>query len=363
MGRLQLKNVCIKKGRPYFRRQVAGRDTYIPLPDIDSPEFADTYARLMAPSALPEAPVPGSFAALVALFRASPEYKGTNDTTRTNRARYLDMIVEGHGKRSVRGVRPVHVYKMRDDLADTPGKANNYVATMRLLMQFAMRLDWRSDNPALKIPALEIGEHEPWPGVLIEAALRVATPMTRLAIVTGLCSGQRISDCILMGHNWHDGEIMQLSQKKTKVFAAIPMHPLWLEEIARHKRRATTILYDRFGRPFQSTGTLQSRVRDLMKDDEVKAVIRSLVETKAIEPGQTFSFHGLRKNACCYLLEMGMSDTTVGSILGMSPEMVRHYGKRAKALMIARGAANQIMSSKIIPIKAGNSRLTRSGTA
>ena len=64
----------------------------------------------------------------------------------------------------------------------------------------------------------------------------------------------------------------------------------------------------------------------------------------------TFSFHGLRKNACCYLLELGLSDTEVGSILGMSSEMVRHYGKRARALMIARGAAQRVTGGKIVPI-------------
>jgi hypothetical protein len=36
-------------------------------------------------------------------------------------------------------------------------------------------------------------------------ALAAAAPMLRLAIVTGLCSGQRISDAILMQHGWHDG--------------------------------------------------------------------------------------------------------------------------------------------------------------
>lgn len=61
-----------------------------------------------------------------------------------------------------------------------------------------------------------------------------------------------------------------------------------------------------------------------------------------------FTFHGLRKNACCYLLELGLSDTEVGSILGMSTEMVRHYGKRTRALMIARGAFDRATGGKIM---------------
>ncbi|WP_031261005.1 hypothetical protein, partial [Curtobacterium sp. B18] len=62
----------------------------------------------------------------------------------------------------------------------------------------------------------------------------------------------------------------------------------------------------------------------------------------------TFVFHGLRKNACCYLLEMGLNDSQVGAMLGMSPEMVRHYGKRSRALMIAESAASMIQSRSVI---------------
>lgn len=49
-----------------------------------------------------------------------------------------------------------------------------------------------------------------------------------------------------------------------------------------------------------------------------------------------------------------LSDTEVGSILGMSPEMVRHYGKRARALMIARGAAARVTGGKIMAIAGAN---------
>jgi hypothetical protein len=61
-----------------------------------------------------------------------------------------------------------------------------------------------------------------------------------------------------------------------------------------------------------------------------------------------FTYHGLRKNACCYLLELGLSDTEVGAILGMTPETVRHYGKQARALIIARGASERVLCGKPI---------------
>ena len=79
-----------------------------------------------------------------------------------------------------------------------------------------------------------------------------------------------------------------------------------------------------------------------------KAQLRRLMS----DLGETgYSFHGLRKNACCYLLELGLSDATVGSLLGMSASTVRHYGKRTRALMLARQAAETVISAQVLPLR------------
>jgi hypothetical protein len=55
----------------------------------------------------------------------------------------------------------------------------------------------------------------------------------------------------------------------------------------------------------------------------VQEVIADLVARDTIADGQTFVFHGLRKNICCYLLDLGLNDSQIGSMLGMSPSMMR----------------------------------------
>jgi integrase len=302
-------------------------------------------------------------AALVAAYRANPEFIALELSTRTNQTRYLDMIVAEIGERGVKGLRPMHIYTMRDRMAETPGKANAWLSVMRALLAYATRLDMRGDNPASGIKRLELGEHEPWPADLLRVALEEATPMTRLAIVTGLCSGQRVSDCIRMQYGWIDAGIMEFAQKKTGKDVAVPMHPFWLDELKKLPRRSTTLLYERSGAPFNTTGAIQARLRDLMAMEAVREVHAYLVAREVIAADATFSFHGLRKNACCYLLELGLSDTEVGSILGMSSEMVRHYGKRARALMIARGAAQRVTGGKIVPIAGAtaSSRTAKNG--
>lgn len=346
-----MKNVKEIKGKLYFRRQIDGRDTYHRLPAADDPGFASEYARLAKSECdAPSRPVaaPGSLAALVIAYRDSADYRTIpSSDTRANYARYLDMIASEHGHRLVRQVRPAHVYLMRDKMAATPGKANNWLTIFRVLMAFGAKLDWRGDNPAAGIKALPLGEHQPWPADLLRVCLEVATPMTRLLIVAGLCTGQRNSDVIRMQYGWIDDGIMSFRQQKTGADVSVPLHPFLIDELARLPRKSVTLLYDRWGKPFGTTGAVQSRMRDLMTMPAVQEMIADLTARESIREGTTFVFHGLRKNACCYLLELGLNDSQVGAMLGMSAQMVRHYGKRARALMIARNAAASIQAGNL----------------
>lgn len=362
MGRLRVKNVTERppgSGNLYFRRKSGGKDSYVRLPAITDPDFAAEYARLSAPEPVREGPKRGTVAWLVIEYRGSPEWKAKSSKTRENQGRYLQLISERIGARSVTGIRPVHVFKLRDEMTDTPGKANVWLSVFGSLMRHAIKLGERDDNPAADVPILRTGEHEPWPVDLLRACLNDATPMTRLAIVTGLCSGQRIGDCVRMQYGWIAGGIMEFTQEKRRrggvtKHVAIPMHPLWLEELGKLPRRSVTLLYERTGAPFKTTAAVQERLRALMAKPAVQEVLADLVAREVIAEGATFTFHGLRKNACCYLLELGLNDSEVGSILGMSPEMVRHYGKRARALMIARGVADRVTGGKILPLAGAN---------
>lgn len=372
MGRLNIPGVCQKKGSFYRRFRYydeAGKrkDLYVKLPAPTDPRFAIELDRINREYAeAPEsrdAPEPGSFWALATAFRTAlaagwtkkqrkrkkregqPEkgIKPYSPSTLANYLRYVamfedpDFIYENQKTKKrtavrdldVKGIRPVHIHELRDGLASTPGKANVWLTVLKLMLTYATERDWRADNPAADIAPLPIGEHEPWPATVLEEAKAEASPMLWLAIVTGLCSGQRISDVIRIHLSWLKTGIMSLSQFKTDVDASVPVHPLWREEIDKLPKKAVTVLYDRSGRPFGSEEAIQSQIRRMMKklghvDSQGQAL---------------YTFHGLRKNACCYLLETGLSDTDVGAILGMTPETVRHYGKRARALTIAQGAA------------------------
>lgn len=337
MGRLQMKGVHQKKdGRVYFRRKISGRDHYIRLPALDDPRFAAAYQQA-AHERERAKPGQGTLAALVAAYRGSSEFTEIRSkVTKANDSRYLDMIAAVHGHRSVKGITPFIVRKLRDEHKAKPGVAHNWLRVFKTLMKFAAENDWRHDNPASGITPPKLGEHQPWKRSALQKALAHAKPTLRLAIIQALCSGARIGDSIRMCHNWHSDGLMEFSASKNRTDVAVPMHPLWLEEIAKVPRKAVTILYDRSGKSFKSPEPLQKQLRDLMRDI-----------------GEDYTFHGLRKNACCYLAELGLSDMEIGAIVGMTAGTVRHYTKQRRAYMIALNAAERVTRGDVLSIKGG----------
>ncbi|WP_244552312.1 hypothetical protein [Allosphingosinicella indica] len=337
-----IPGVCQKKGITYRRFRVKlpdGRwgDHYVRLPDPSDPRFAEALARVNATREPRQAALPGTMGALVVEARPIIAARKMADSTRRDWHYYLGLFEAEHGSRLVADLRKSHIFRLRDRMAETPGKANAYVSKLRALLDIAVERDWIAVNPADGIPRLALGEYEPWPADVLEAALDAASPMLRLAIVTGLCSGQRLSDVIRMQHGWHDGAIMELRHRKTAAYAAVPMHPLWLAEIAKLPKKSVTLLYDRSGKPFADTDRLQASIRRLMHG-------LGYVD----DAGQLlYTFHGLGKNACCYLTELGLSDGQISAITGKTPETVRHYAKRARVLMVAKSAARRVVTGRI----------------
>lgn len=336
-----IPGVCQKKGITYRRFRVKlpdGRwgDQYIRLPDPTDPRFAEELARVNKTAVERAKPGYGSIAALAVEKRKVLATAKMADETRRAWFYYLDLIESEHGAKLVADLRKSRVFKIRDAMAETPGKANAYISKLRALLDLAVERDWITVNPAKGVPRLAGGEYDPWPADTLAAALKKASPMLRLAIVSGLYSGQRISDLIRMQHGWHDGRIMELRSKKTDTETAIPMDPAWLAEIKKVPRKAVTLLYDRSGKPFADTDRLQAQLRRLMRD-------LGYVDDDGIP---LYSFHGLGKNACCYLTELGLSDTEISAITGKTPDTVRHYAKRARVYMIALGAAERVTGGK-----------------
>jgi hypothetical protein len=82
----------------------------------------------------PPAPGAGSFGALIAAYRNSPEWKILSERMRGERERDIKRIREMWEALPVQGLEIWHVFELRDSYADLPGAANNLVSTLSAMI-------------------------------------------------------------------------------------------------------------------------------------------------------------------------------------------------------------------------------------
>lgn len=309
-------------GNLYFRRTYRSggksRTTRHALPPITDPMFAIRYQELLR-GPRPLERDQRSIAHLIHLYRISQDYRSLAPATRETRDRYLRMIEDAHGEKAYAALDSGKVEQLRDEMADTPGAANNFVATLSLLYARAIKLKLVGINPCTGLKRLKIGEHQPWPADVIQKAMDVASPMTRLAIALHLFTGQRISDVCRMEWAHVKDNTIRVVQQKTGKEVWIPIHSTLKAELARVPRHVKWLLYNELGGQM-TRGRLQERLL---------VVWRKL--------GVRYRWHGLRKNLVNNLLEAGCSTSQVSAITGQSLALVEHYakGRDTKALAVS----------------------------
>jgi integrase len=326
-------NVISREGRLYYRcRVINNRRLTIRLPDICSPNFAAEYERAKIGAhkvrsstenkkLAGDEPTAGSFSEPIRRYRHS-ELKAHTHNTQRSYEHYLTIFEKSFSDKSVASLKAPTIIRMRESMAATPGKARNFLAVLKVALNFAVTLGMIEVNPCDKVRKPRVEEHKPWPQEVLDRALSEAPPMLRLAIQTTLYSGQRIGDIIDITHAHMQSDPVVIKQQKKRssgarsIEAVIPIHPGWIEAINQVERRAETILYNRWGKPFTNTEALQYQMRRLMNHLGYRSENGYGVE---------YTFHRLPKNAANYLAEVGCSPHEIGSICGMSIETVTHY--------------------------------------
>ena len=115
----------------------------------DSVEWLESYNRIHASFEKPNHDNTGTLGALIKAYKASPEFAQLAPRTRSDYDGLMSILDDGYGAGRVGTLQRHHAYSIRDKFAGTPRKANHLVATLRLLMNFAVKRGWRTDNPLL----------------------------------------------------------------------------------------------------------------------------------------------------------------------------------------------------------------------
>jgi integrase len=281
----------------------------------------------------PQGVRPGTLAALIGLYKASPMYSELSQASKTAYRFHLDPLVEKHGTLSIKTVSTEFAEAMRDKMADRPAMANRRVSVLTILLNFAERRKlalglpnyWR--NPLSKIDKLKEGPgFRQWPDNVISAVVATASKEVRWMVQLALYTGQRPGDVLKMLWSDYDGQGIQVVQQKTGAKVWIPAHrdlQALLDEIPK---RALVILTTVRGRPW--------------KRANYGEVVRAAVQAAGFKG---YTLHGLRKNATTRLLEAGCTTAEVQAITGHATiAMVEHYAKAINQRRMGQSAVTKL---------------------
>ena len=332
-----------RHGRPryYLRRRGFKK---VPLTGIPwSPQFMSAYEAALAGQPLLQPGLgsvkPGTMRALTASYFASPAFRSLKPRSQyvyrsamERFCRNVGVVGVAYGDKPAASMRREHVVKLVAARSDRPQTANFLIKMLRVLMQHAVEIGLRDDDPTRAVKLLKVksdGIHS-WTEVEIEQFGRKHPigSRERLAFALLLHTGQRRSDVIRMGHQLiEDDGMLRVRQDKTGAELRIPVNLQLAEALAAMPSDDLTFLSTYQGRPFSPQGFSYWFKR----------------ACSAAGLASNCTAHGLRKSAARRLAEAGCTEHEISAITGhASLHEVQRYTRGADQRRLAISAMSKI---------------------
>jgi integrase len=310
-----------RKGYLYFRRTKSATPVRI-VSEFGTPEFWAEYARHV--NGAPVAPKGYSFKALIHSYRTSDRFTTKAQRTRQDYDKILTYLHDKWGDHDPRRLKRKDVIFARDANKDAVRFANYVVQVLSILMEHAIDIGWRDDNPAKGVALLKskAAPRGPWPDDLIAAYRETAEGRALLIFELLVGTGQRIGDVLQM--QWGDvqGDDIRLRQSKTGAALLIPLTDRLKSLLAETPRTGLYIVAGEHGRPVSYRAAADAVMR-----------VRKAIGAEAHD------IHALRHTAAHELAAAGCTDAEIMSITGHTSEAsVRRYSAAAAQARRARDA-------------------------
>jgi len=279
--------------------------------------------------------------ALVASFKDTDKYKDElSKSMRDQYARHLRVIEEAWGDDPVRALTAPEIQQVIDTgFRGTPQAGRVFRSTLIVLINHGIPRGYRDDNPAEKTEkAGKSTPYIPWPPTAFDVWFQYARIDMHLPVYSALFTGQRKTDVLAMVRPKSDATEMPLVAEKTKRtrgLIPVQIHSEYrklIDAVPVDPDKPSVMLHLRAdGEPWTYEGWKTAWQREIEKEVDGKKPLKIFADTRWV-------FHGLRKNAVNMLLEVGCTEDQVSAIVGMSPQMVRHYAKEVSKFRLARDA-------------------------
>lgn len=304
----------------YFRR--SGVNVRV---DPAAPDFWHTYAKLKAD----RNPLPSNrtFSALIDHYYRADRFTLRKPRTQEDYRLIAERIRKRMGTKDPAKVQRHHVVRWQEEME---GRAASYfVQVMSNLMEHAVDIGWRNDNPCkgvrLKQTATK-APHLPWPPEAIRKWRESAATLPRLIFEIGLGSCQRPADWTRFNWEDFDGDRLTLTQGKTGKRLIIPASAHMKAALAKRPKVM------RLGGTPILTGTRGKRLT-YRRMAEIMRAERERLKTLA------YDLHGLRYTAVQELARAGCTDDEIASYSGHNTRaMVAKYAGEVRQQAAAERA-------------------------
>jgi len=264
-----------------------------------------------------------SFHILIESYRRSLRFSGLSPRSKSDYVKILEFFRDRFGDLDPGKMQRKDIIRLRDINSGKVRFANYCVQIIRIIMEHAIDLGWRPDNPAKGVQLLksQAKPREPWPAEMIHAFRNTARDRELLLFELCIGTGQRIGDVLEM--QWADIEDggIHVRQNKTGQKLWLPFTPQLSQLIAKTHKRTLYLLAN-----YKETGPWSYRGAS----HAVRLVRKQI---GALD----YDIHGLRHTATSELAALGLSDELIMAITGhKSAASVSHYSgaarQRARAL-------------------------------
>lgn len=292
------------------RRNARGHPILVRLPDPSLPGFGEAYGALCAAKRRREREYITT-TDLAKRYMESPTFRELKDKTQYIYSLGLRKFTDNLPTAPAKEVTGSDMVNLMDVFADTPGAANSMLSAVQACYKWGRSRGFVDNDPTKDVKRLKTGEHQPWADEILKAALASNDNLVRLTVHLLYYTAQRHEDIVSL--TWDqikpDGRIW-LTQEKTDKPLKLPIHKKLAAELARHERKAETIIAQPNGKRYAQV-TVRRHIQEWVQERFGVHVVP----------------HGLRKNAVNTLLELGVSTARTASISGQSLKVVEHYAK------------------------------------
>ncbi len=327
-----------RHGKPRYRWRKAGHKTHNFKAKPGAPEFIEELAACVSASRSIAPTVPvirGSVRDLCQRLYATTRWQRLDEKTRAVYRGELDRFCAKHGDRLIKDATVADLDRILAKMADTPSAANNLRKRLKMLFHVAVKLGWRTDNPAAATDKFdENGSYHTWTDAEIEQ-FRSHHPLgskARLAMELALGTAARRCNIASLTRSQLQDGCFHIQHVKGNEATIVPAMPETLDAIeAMAMTGIGHFLVTKFGKPYSDAG-LGNAFRDWCNEAGLPHC----------------SMHGLRKAQSRRLAESGATDAQGRAVTGHKKDSTfAYYAKKANRKVLAAGAVANLVSRNL----------------